>query len=331
MPHSAIFEGTVFHRRLKVEQVSSATNAFTYPLFMMYLDLEELESLFKPYTFWSGTGEWNLASYHREDYLGDSRKPLAECVRAVVQDRCGRTVTGAIRVLCNIRYFGYGFNPVVVYYCFAKDDDTRLEAVVLEVSNTPWLEKRVYVLPFFEDTDQLERKAVSARWQKDFHVSPFNNLDHDYEWTLSIPNASKLHIRAVSSYSKSTLDEGVHVTGAAVTGYKAHSKLDDVKNAKTFEVVLDLKRAEIDSGSLSHALMRYPLMTSVAQLYIHWQAVKVFWKGVQYQTPPTSSPPIGLKHVGLHLVLFVFAFIALLLGKAWGLLEALFTTHKKQH
>ena len=52
---------------------------------------------------------------------------------------------GPIRLLTHLRYFGHCFNPVSFYYCF-NDSDEKVEAIMAEVTNTPWKERYAYVI-----------------------------------------------------------------------------------------------------------------------------------------------------------------------------------------
>ena len=113
-------------------------------LFMLYLDLDELPALFDGYRLASARGR-SLAEFRRADHLGDPRRPLADEVRALVAARSGTAPAGPIRLLTNLRYLGHAFNPVCFYYCFDAAGE-RVEAVVAEVTNTPWGECHAYVL-----------------------------------------------------------------------------------------------------------------------------------------------------------------------------------------
>ena len=107
---SCIFEGQVNHSRL-----TPARHDFKYRLFMMYLDLAELEEVFLGRWFWSVKGP-ALARFRREDHLGDPSQSLENCVRELVEERLGRRPTGPVRLLTQLSYFGYGFSPVCFYY-----------------------------------------------------------------------------------------------------------------------------------------------------------------------------------------------------------------------
>ena len=66
------------------------------------------------------------------------------------------------------------------------------------------------------------------------------------------------------------------------------------------------------------------MMTGVAQLYIHWQAAKVAWKGVSYVSPPKESPQLGIGALVFHLCLFAVAAVFWLIGSLVGLLQKCF-------
>ena len=102
----------------------------------MYLDLAELPGVFDPHLLWSARRA-AVAWFRREDHLGDPAKPLDECVRDEVQRQTGIRPDGPVRLLTNLRYFGYVMNPVSYYYCFHKSTN-RLQTVLAEVHNTPW-------------------------------------------------------------------------------------------------------------------------------------------------------------------------------------------------
>ena len=138
--HSCLYEGTVRHRRQ-----TPVAHQFRHSLFMMYLDLDELPTLFRGRWLWSNERS-NVATFRRRDHFGDPAVSLDETVRALVESRTGCRPTGPIRLLTHLRYFGYCFNPLSVFFCFGPDGQS-LDAVVAEVSNTPWGERHGYVLP----------------------------------------------------------------------------------------------------------------------------------------------------------------------------------------
>jgi hypothetical protein len=124
---TAIYEGTIAHAR----RVPRA-HAFSYRLYMLYLDLDEVPRL-------------GVRGFRREDILGDPSRDLAAEVKDRVERELGFRPEGPVRLLTHVRSLGYVFNPVSFYYCFDRAGE-RLEAVVAEITNTPWGERHAYAL-----------------------------------------------------------------------------------------------------------------------------------------------------------------------------------------
>jgi uncharacterized protein len=178
MTASAIYEGTVRHRRFAVRN-----HEFRYRLAMVYIDLDELPSLLQGRLTRRRPG---LVRFRRRDYLGDPALQLDAAVRELVRERTGRAPQGPIRLLTHLRTFGHCFNPVSFYYCFAADG-RQLETVVAEVTNTPWGERHAYVL----------RDDEGAGFDKALHVSPFMGMDQSYSWRAPAPGPTlSVHIES---------------------------------------------------------------------------------------------------------------------------------------
>ncbi len=256
---SHIYEGTVRHRRF-----APVRNQFQYRLFLMYLDLNELPQLFRPYRLWSA-GRANLAYFRRRDHLGDPMRPLDQAVRDLVEARIDRRPSGPIRLLTHLRYFGFCFNPVSFYYCFDADD-THVETIVAEIHNTPWMETYTYVLgdAVNEHTHPQWRRF---RFSKDFHVSPFMDMDIRYDWRFRVPG-ERLNVHMVN--------------------FRNHAKI--------FDASLQLTRKEISAGNLARALTLYPLMTARVAFLIYWQALRLMIKKAPFYVHPSkreSAPGQG--------------------------------------
>jgi uncharacterized protein len=165
MTHSALYAGTVRHRRFAVRG-----REFRHDVTMAYLDLDELPGLLGGRLVARRPG---LVRVRRRDNL-PGPGPLAGAVRDLVLERTGRRPSGPVRLLTTPRVAGLAFNPVSFFYCF--DADGGLDAVVAEVTNTPWGERHAYVV------DGDGRGATLA---KTLHVSPFMGMDQRY--TLRAP------------------------------------------------------------------------------------------------------------------------------------------------
>ncbi len=248
---SAIFEGQVRHRRMRpVEHV------FDYRLFMMYLDLAEIDTVFRGRWFWSSRRP-AAARFRREHHLGDPAIPLDAAVRDMVEAETGARPVGPIRLLTHLSYFGYSFNPVSFYYCFDETDE-QLEAIVAEVNNTPWGEQHCYVLDMVRGEDDAGRKHHHP--EKRMHVSPFMPMNIDYDWRFSTP-------------------------GKALSVHMENHR----EGRKIFDATLKLERTEITAISLAYVLIRYPLMTLKVIWTIHWQALKLWLKRVPVYDHPAKA------------------------------------------
>ena len=171
MSQSAIYEGTVRHRRF-----AERPHEFTYKLALAYIDLDE------------PLPRGRLVRFERSDYLGDRRIPMDEAVRALVEQRTGTRPGGPIRVLTQLRSFGHCFNPVSFYYCFDEAGE-RVETVVAEVTNTPWGERHAYVV------QRTGPGILKGDSEKVLHVSPFMDMDQRYDWRVADPGATlSVHI-----------------------------------------------------------------------------------------------------------------------------------------
>jgi len=236
-----------------------------------------------------------------------SLPPLDTCVRDLVEATIDSRPTGPIRLLTQPRYFGYGMNPVSFYYCFDEADES-VEAIVAEVNNTPWRERHCYVLTRASRTDassvrlhrtdapcvapaptdeasvlradsptnappiQIDNIAGQAsnssqerlrfRHGKRFHVSPFMQMDMDYDWSVTSPGKTL----------------AVHIENWQ-------------DGTRLLDCTLNLKRHPINGFELAKSLCRFPFMTAKIVAAIHWQALRLWWKGCPYIPHPGMPEP----------------------------------------
>ncbi|MEW4489948.1 DUF1365 domain-containing protein [Thalassoglobus sp. JC818] len=247
---SCLYLGRVQHRRMRPFE-----HQFEYRLFMVYLDLQELDDVFGKKWTWS-TRRAAIAWFRREDHFGDPDVPLNDSVANLVDLELGYCPTGPIRMLTHLRYFGYVMNPVSFYYCFAAEED-RVEVVVAEVNNTPWGEQHCYVLDLRTSSDS---RLLTTGHDKEFHVSPFMPMEMQYRWKLSLPDESL-------SVSIENWREG----------------------SRAFSATMSMQRQPMTSRNLNHVLLSYPFMTGRVLTGIYWQALKLWWKGAKYHPHPKKQ------------------------------------------
>ncbi len=225
---------------------------------MMYLDLDELPRLLRSgrwlYGAWFSPG-----SFRREDHFGDPRRALKQTVCDFVADQTGARPAGPVRLLTQLRHFGYYFSPLNLYYCFDPGGE-RVESVVAEVSNTPWRERHHYLL--WDGNRRGEPDRLEFRHPKDFHVSPFLGMDYEYRWRLSEP-------------------------GEQLKVYLANHKDD----RRVFDASLVLSRRPLNRLQVARTWVRYPLMTVQVMAAIYYQALRLWMKKCPYFPHPKSAPP----------------------------------------
>lgn len=208
---SGLYEGSVFHRRLRPR-----AHQLKHSLFQMLFDLDELAMLERRLRLFS-VGRFNLFSFRREDHgdgSGDLRRWVeTELAKAGVEARGGR-----IELLCIPRIAGHAFNPISVW--FAHGADGRLAGIIYQVNNT-FGERHSYVIPVEEPAAGVVRQACAKR----FHVSPFMDMDMTYDFTVAPPG------EAVSVRVDASDAEGLKIA-TAFTG--ARRELTDAALLRAF-------------------------------------------------------------------------------------------------
>jgi uncharacterized protein len=237
-----VIDSGLFVGTLRHRRFTPVAHAFTYPLFMALLDIDKVPQLMGASRLTSHN-RWNWASFHDRDHLGDPSRALRD--RLVVDAaRHGIALpAGRIFLLTHLRYFGYGFNPVSFFYCF--DRAAQLQVVLAEVHNTFGGAHNYWLQP--DSASRTFRAAAT----KSLYVSPFMPADVEYAFAFTPPT----------------------------DGLVAHMKTIKAGSV-CFDATLSLERRPWSAAEIRRALVTYPAMTATVIAGIHWQAAKLWWKGV---------------------------------------------------
>jgi DUF1365 family protein len=234
---SALYVGKLAHARR-----APPARAFEHALYMLYLDLDELERLdLAPALAVEAPG---LLSFRRRDYRGPVERKLKDCVLDDVAAVLGERPRGPVRLLTHVRSFGRAFNPVSFYYCFAEDG-TTLCAVLAEITNTPWGERHAYVVAAHE-------REARGEFAKAFHVSPFLPMTARYRWHLPAP-------------------------GAALSVEMRNEE----HGAESFRARLSLERRALTRRSLVGVALAQPFMSLRVLAWIYGHALVLFCRGAK--------------------------------------------------
>ena len=249
--NSALYTGRVSHSRREPRR-----HEFSYASSLLWLDLAELPTVFKDRWLWS-TERFNLGCYRRADYLGDARVPLDAAVRDCVAAHVGWRPEGPIRLLTQLRLYGLSFNPVSFYYCYDARG-AHVEAIVAEITNTPWQQRYRYVVTAGGERRPDER--LRARFDKCFHVSPFMPMQMQYEWAFTEPG-DELGVLMVNRREERDV----------------------------FSAALQLRRQPMTGPALAALLLNVPASGLGILARIYWQALRLRWRGMPYFEPPAGG------------------------------------------
>lgn len=251
---ACLYVGRVMHLRLR-----PVRHRFAYRVFSLLLDLDRIDAALGGLR-WLSYNRFNLLSFHDRDHGPRDGRPLRPWAAAELA-RAGLDLGGGpIRLLCFPRVLGYVFNPLSVYFCHHADG--RLGAVIHQVHNT-FGEQHCYVLPV--DPARAPGTPVHQSCAKAFYVSPFIGMTACYRFRLHEPDAR------LSLSIREQVPEG-ELLVASLTG----------------------RRVALSDRALLRAFATHPLMTLKVIGAIHWEALRLWRKGVPCYRRPGASP--GPRH-----------------------------------
>ncbi|MEP7453010.1 DUF1365 family protein [Phyllobacterium sp. SB3] len=250
--NSAIYAGKVTHKRFKPK-----THFLRYRMFYLLFDIDEIAALSKKHWLFS-CNRFNFFSFFNKDHGYKSDAYIADrSLRNYVENRmkeAGMTPDGGrIMLMTMPRILGYAFNPLSVYYC--HDRAGTLSALIYEVNNT-FGQRHSYIFPLEQGSNP--DAPLHQECSKEFYVSPFLEMELGYDFTITPP-------RCDASIVINASDKDGLIIATAFTG----------------------KRREFSDRALLKLALAYPLLTLKVILGIHWEALRLWLKGVRL----TARPP----------------------------------------
>jgi DUF1365 family protein len=247
----ALYVGTLRHRRHQ-----PTAHEFRYSLFMVLLDVDRIADAMAISRL-TGYNQRRWAAFHDRDHIGDPARPLRERVQASAAAEGIDLPDGPIHLLTHLRYAGYVFNPISLFYCY--DGGGQLSHVLADVRNTYGGRRAYWLTPL--DGSERRMRALAA---KSLYVSPFMRFDVDYEFVLTPPE------------------------DALVAHMNVLPECDD-RRRPIFDATLTLQRRPWAAGPLHAALLRHPLMTAKVIGAIHWEALRLRLKGLPIIPMPSGT------------------------------------------
>ncbi len=185
---SNLYEGEITHARTK-----PVKHNFSFPIYTFVLDLDELELLDEQIRFF-GYNRGSVFTLYDSDYLGSGQGSIKEKLKNWLTKFGYQEKYSTVKMITTLRVFKHTFNPVIFYYCL--DSENNIVYHVAEVHNT-FGEGHLYILK----DGKRSRVGTEYLVPKEFHVSPFNKVEGDYNFHFS-KLKEKLDVRINVSRNK---------------------------------------------------------------------------------------------------------------------------------
>jgi len=222
-----------------------------YSVFYLALDLEETPAVSAALRLFS-VNRFNVFSFHERDHGDGSNLPLLEQIRVKLR-AAELDAGGAIVLMTMPRMLGYAFNPLSLYFCYSKDG--ALAAILYEVNNT-FGQRHTYLIPATPDADGRVRQESA----KSLYVSPFLDTDMSYAFVVAPPKE-----RVAVLIAARDLEGPVLIAN------------------------LSGNRIPLADAALLRVLFAYPFLTLKVVAAIHWEALRLWLKGVGLTRRPKQE------------------------------------------
>lgn len=246
---AALYFGKVMHARLK-----PMGHRFSYRVMSLLIDLDRLDQADRQSRLF-GVNRASLYSFHEADHGKRDGSSLRAHAWACAAGHGIDLAGGKVLLLCYPRLLGFAFNPLSVYFCHRADGSLAL--LIYEVRNT-FGDIHSYALPVRPG----EASAAGIRQQQDkqFYVSPFVEMAMRYHFRV-LPPAETVRLRILET------DREGPLLSATFSG----------------------QRRALKTAALLHSFVALPLVTLKIVAAIHWEAVRLWLKGVRLVPRPASA------------------------------------------
>lgn len=252
---AALYTGTVMHQRMK-----PFGHRFNYRVFSLMVDLDRLDEADQLSALFS-VNKPNLVTFHEKDHGGEDDISLRSYADRLLSNAGLEERACRIVLVCYPRILGYVFNPISVYYAY--DGDDRLTAMIYEVRNT-FRERHTYVCPVSDG--EMSDGGLRQTCDKIFHVSPFIPMQMRYHFRM-LPPGQEIRWRILETDAEGPL------LAATFTGCQE----------------------TMATATLLALTARIPFLTMKIVAGIHWEALKLWFKGAKYISRPKAPPPVSIK------------------------------------
>ena len=256
---AALYFGDVMHARLK-----PVGHRFSYRVMSLLIDLDRLDAADRQSRLF-GVNRSALYSFNEADHGKRDGSSLRRYAQTCAAERGVDLSGGRVWLMCYPRLFGYTFNPLSVYFCYRRDGGLAL--TIYEVRNT-FGELHAYVLPV--QPDEISDAGLRQQQDKLFYVSPFIEMQMRYHFRVSAPGESiKLRI------------------------------LETDRDGPLLAATFHGRRRDLTAAALLRSLFTLPLLSLKIMAAIHWQALRLWLKGVRLvPRPPTATAKVA-RNAGL--------------------------------
>lgn len=258
---SRLFQSALFPGHVTHARLRPKVHKLAYKIYSLLLDLDELEVLDRKLKLFS-VNRFNLFSFREKDRGNGTATPLRAQVEDAMRGAGIEPDGGAIRLLTMPRILGWSFNPLSIFFCYNQAE--QLTAILWEVDNT-FHQRHGYMIPV--EAGQAGRVVQTC--DKAFYVSPFMDMKLRYEFEVQ-PPADKLAVR-INTFD----DEGLVLTARHLA-----------------------RRVELSDAALLRAFFAIPFLTLRVVGGIHWEALKIWLKGIKLRKrpQPPQAPVTHIRH-----------------------------------